>query len=79
MKNYVDIFRENYFWMYYNKQAPRNMIQKIEVNFLSLLVVNECFAVPFSFFLSPFPYLEIGNKDSHLFVQSYWWRTLGKN
>lgn len=51
MKNYVDIFRENYFWMYYNKQAPRNMIQKIEVNFLSLLVVNECFAVPFSFYL----------------------------
>lgn len=65
--------------MWYNKQAHRYRIQKIEVNFLVLLIVNECFGMPFCFFLPPFPYLEIGNKDSHLFVQSHWWRISDKN
>lgn len=31
------------------------MIQIIEVNFLAQLIVSECFAMPFSFFLPPFP------------------------
>lgn len=55
----VDILKEKYLWVYYNKQTPRNMIQNIEVNFLALLIISEYFAVPFSFFLPPFPYWEL--------------------